>query len=130
MQLSLSSDEFAGEVILYCTVTDDSLSSAEDSISVTINDTDPPPGTENISNNFNNENILLYPNPSNEEIYIDLKEPGIQNVSYELIDINGEIIMQGKLLESILNVSDLGKGIYIFKLYADELIITEKIMIE
>lgn len=82
---------------------------------------------------FVNNKLLMYPNPTNTDLYIDTKNIDfISNI--KIVDLNG------KLLKDInrefndnsiihIDLSDLFKGIYILKLYTNEGIVSEKIII-
>lgn len=76
--------------------------------------------TKDITNN----NITFYPNPVNENIFIENN----QNSDYEIYDINGKKILNG--YDNQINVSSLEKGIYILKLIKDDKVSTKKFIKE
>jgi hypothetical protein len=66
---------------------------------------------------FSNK-IMVYPNPVNSKLKIELLESG--DYLYQLISADGEIILVGKLQESkVLKLDGIVSGIYIFKISND-----------
>lgn len=60
--------------------------------------------------------ILLYPNPTNDYIYIrDFITTGKQKIL--ITDIPGNKVLQQEIYSNKIIVSDLSKGVYFFKLY-------------
>lgn len=80
------------------------------------------PGTYlNINSNKTNINSLfVYPNPSENNIYISSNLENGQNGTLEVFDINGKKVMEknviGENYEINLNISELSSGVYIYKL--------------
>lgn len=68
------------------------------------------------SKNFDktNHKILLFPNPSNGEIQISDFQSA--NQAYQILDLNGKLMKSGNLNNSIINIQDLEKGIYLLKI--------------
>lgn len=80
--------------------------------------------------------VLMYPNPTTEEIKLSLNLEKPQTVKVDVVDLTGKTIysknygvLSGESLQTI-NVSDIAKGIYFVKVIADESIQTRKIVIE
>ena len=65
---------------------------------------------------FNEENIAIYPNPSNGIFNINTN---FQNVKYELISVQGRTLEQGSLDKKQLDFSNLAKGIYLLRLNSE-----------
>jgi len=63
-----------------------------------------------------NEESIVYPNPTDGEIYIKHLED--ENQWYQVIDINGKTLKSGNFVNSKMNISNLGKGIYFLKITA------------
>lgn len=63
-----------------------------------------------------NEETIIYPNPTDGEIII--KNLVDENQSYLVIDISGRIIKSGNVINSKMNIGNLGKGIYFLKIAA------------
>jgi hypothetical protein len=68
-------------------------------------------------------NIIVYPNPASEYIFIDSDK----DVFVELFDIKGAKLKQ--TTESYLNISELANGIYFVKLTSDNNISVQKIIV-
>lgn len=79
---------------------------------------------------FNEDNVVLYPNPCNSEFFID----GISLKSYELINSLGQIVKSSTLDENLdtqkISVSDLSEGIYYLKLSGLNGISNKKIIVK
>jgi hypothetical protein len=58
-------------------------------------------------------NIALYPNPTNEVIYLDVPDTLIGQ-TYTILDINGRILFKETILEktSAISVLNLARGTY------------------
>lgn len=69
----------------------------------------------------NNNDLVLYPNPSSDKIYLQSKIPmeGNEECKYELFDILGNKIFEGKLefINSIanINIEEMNNGVYMLK---------------
>jgi hypothetical protein len=77
------------------------------------------------------ENILIYPNPSSHNINIQLNNIK-GNADISVIDITGKSIFQisSSPTRDIVFVNNLAKGIYLVKVFADGKMFTEKVIIE
>ncbi|WP_426430749.1 FG-GAP-like repeat-containing protein [Winogradskyella sp. HB-48] len=63
---------------------------------------------------FDDFYVNIYPNPTSDYLYFNTND--INDIFYEIIDISGRIIMQGKIDDSeYLDVKNLSSGHYIFK---------------
>ena len=63
-----------------------------------------------------NNQLSLYPNPVKNQLTVDLLNNQNEEIgTYQIIDINGRIILRGSLSNGLnqVNVEDLSKGIYI-----------------
>ncbi len=79
-----------------------------------------------------NNNIQIYPNPANTDIYIDLinnlNAKTIQNISvYNLL---GEKVFESNAYIHQIPVSNFSKGVYLLKIDMNEMLFTKKIIIE
>ena len=70
------------------------------------------------NDNFNLDSVSLYPNPVSNVLNIKIDTNYNINESYIVSDIIGKIILKGKLNETktVIDVTDLSKGIYIIQL--------------
>jgi polyhydroxybutyrate depolymerase len=66
--------------------------------------------------NKSNEIITVYPNPSNGTFTIDIDN--YDNTNFQLLNVLGTVVYEGKIVEKTtkLNLNNLTKGIYIFKI--------------
>ncbi|HRG38524.1 MAG TPA: T9SS type A sorting domain-containing protein [Bacteroidia bacterium] len=82
-----------------------------------------------------NESILLYPNPTKDNLIIRLNAPADQNIEIRIIDIRGAIVKVEKTYaikgnqEIILNLNDLANGQYKAMFITPEGVSTQKIVI-
>lgn len=86
------------------------------------------------SNSINNTeaaNIVIYPNPSNDFIYIDAKKIAADIKSYKLVSLNGKVIITDSLDHSAMTISlqGLKPGIYFLQFETkNQGILTKKII--
>ena len=77
-------------------------------------------GTETLSaNEFENQNSLsIYPNPVKNNLQINLLDTSLTNSKYQILDLNGRVILEGNLTNEIsqINVENLLKGLYVLKI--------------
>ncbi|MFO0433622.1 MAG: T9SS type A sorting domain-containing protein, partial [Sphingobacteriaceae bacterium] len=65
-------------------------------------------------NQLNNENVLVYPNPANDELNVKLSD--LKNdVSIALYSINGSLISSQKMIkgEATIQTQNLSNGVYV-----------------
>lgn len=62
--------------------------------------------------------ILLYPNPFKDFIFLDFTTNDYRNSDYQLFDSSGKLVKEGKIKESKseLNFSDLPSAMYIIRI--------------
>ena len=68
--------------------------------------------------NISNEDIMLYPNPANDRVIIDLQRlNSVQKSNISIYNIQGQTILQQILQQEKtgIDISGLSKGIYILK---------------
>ena len=61
-----------------------------------------------------NENAILYPNPSENEI--NFSKFDLTNNEYQITDFDGKIVCTGKIYNNKISTADLEKGIYLLKI--------------
>ena len=64
------------------------------------------------------ENILVFPNPSDNNINIDLGESFIKNQKYSVFNLSGQLIEGGKIKSAIytIDISKYEPGVYLLKI--------------
>lgn len=69
--------------------------------------------TLNIENFQQNSEVIIYPNPANEKLFVELNQGSIQTI--QLIDFSGRLILDKKVSnnKTTINVSNLETGSYI-----------------
>jgi len=76
-------------------------------------------GTENLSNTeFDRQNtVAVYPNPAKNILNINLSDYSLVNNSYQILDLNGRVVLQGNLNSATnqINIENLSSGLYLFK---------------
>lgn len=79
-------------------------------------------------------NVSFFPNPTKEELNINLGSITENSYTFTLIDINGKTVLsktfsEPKLIESV-SITNLAKGMYLATLEAGDKKITKKIVVE
>ncbi len=81
----------------------------------------------------NDENfVLIYPNPTTENISIDLSNWKINDVvAFQILDLQGEIIVEDKIKsnKTTLNIENLQKGMYLLQIIQNTRRTTHKIVV-
>lgn len=57
----------------------------------------------------NSEKISIYPNPAHDTLFIHTEDV---EQNFQLLDINGKTVLEGKRLDKQLNISHLSNGVY------------------
>ncbi len=81
-------------------------------------------------NNFNS-NIVIYPNPTNETINIDIDNILDKNTYFEILNVLGQKIISKPILNqhSLFNIEQLKSGLYIVKIICNNKnVVTKKIV--
>ncbi len=91
-------------------------------------------GVKEVQNNLNN--FALFPNPAKESVQVSLSLAQSQPIHIEIFDLTGKLVqtvkkegMVGEFKEKI-DVKDLPKGTYLFKVSGNSVSETKKIVIE
>lgn len=80
---------------------------------------------------FSSNDFALFPNPATSIVNIKLKNVSSGNASVEVIDVQGKIVMQNVINESLqLNVRNLEAGLYFVKLKQNNNQTIKKLIIE
>ena len=74
--------------------------------------------------------ITMYPNPTNEKVYLTLTD--IPNATITIMDIQGNIVKKEEVLanetEVVLDVKDLASGTYTIMISNDKTRVTKKLI--
>ncbi|TAE45079.1 MAG: T9SS C-terminal target domain-containing protein [Cytophagales bacterium] len=97
-------------------------------------------GTENMSQVIfiknNNDKILVYPNPTSGEIFIQSNENKQSNLNWKLIDAQGKVILNGNdTLENVEKalsnqLRNQNKGMYMIEIQGSKEIYRQKLVVE
>lgn len=115
----------AGSYSIKVTATDTAGACVSDVFKLTVN-----LNTNAIEKEIDTDNLLVFPNPANQTIQIKTNNslPGI--ISYQLVDISGKNVKQGRPVSDIINITGINKGLYILYLRTENEIISKKIIVE
>jgi len=83
----------------------------------------------------NKTNINIYPNPNNGKFTINAKLNSYKNVTIEIINITGKVILTKTLnninyIEEVIDINNVSKGIYYIKVLNNSFVSQEKFIIE
>lgn len=69
-----------------------------------------------------NISITLYPNPTSDQITLEIKDLSFQKLKFQLFDIQGKLLNQQKITQfsSAIPFQDLSKGIYFLNILQEE----------
>ena len=80
---------------------------------------------QNLGINTDKSNLNIFPNPTNNFIFINSKEIGF----YTIYDLQGKSVLQGKLnVENKIDISVLKKGIYFLKINFPDRNVVKKVI--
>jgi len=77
--------------------------------------------------------VKIYPNPSTGILYLEIENPGNNDLSIKIINVKGQVIYIKNILTKLIEEIDLGnyaKGIYFIQVRSDKYFKTEKLIIE
>ncbi len=86
-----------------------------------------------ISNPILNQEVLVYPVPASDRIFVVLTNPDLRLVTASLSDISGRMVMAPVRINasgSTIDVSRLNEGLYILRLDTDDGFMVRKIIVE
>lgn len=76
-----------------------------------------------------NNDILLYPNPATNKLFITSKN-GLKIETVNIYNQIGQKVLHGNKIKDNIDISTLGQGIYIIEMTSSELKIRQKLIIE
>ena len=64
----------------------------------------------------------IYPNPATDVVKLKIKDFNVENLCYQLYDLNGQLLQNGKIIcnESIIPLGNLAPATYFLKVVHDE----------
>jgi hypothetical protein len=82
-----------------------------------------------IEENNSQAPLLVYPNPAADIIQINIPYPSA-NGSFELLNMEGKVLRNGQVAADIfsMDVSDLSSGVYVIKLYINNVVLHSKLI--
>lgn len=88
-------------------------------------------------NNVNNDlGVVITPNPATNQFRLVFEEDYSTELSYELLDLSGSVVLSGNIetqnsnSSQSINVSTLSSGIYLLQLKSNSTIYTNRIVVE
>jgi len=84
------------------------------------------------SRRINSKHYNLYPNPAKHHFTLQLKDPELQNIKVEILDLKGDKVYQSIIRnsEQIIDCRTLSQGMYILKISNSNNIFVEKLLIQ
>lgn len=62
----------------------------------------------------------IFPNPTAEQVWIQVNSKGIENLNYQLYDIQGKLLSENKFeIQTTISLKKLREGIYFLRLYSE-----------
>ena len=71
--------------------------------------------------------INLYPNPAQDMLLITA--PDVDNIHVQAYDLQGKLLLKRKVNNSLIDVSSLNAGVYLFELRLDDTLVVKKVII-
>jgi len=87
-----------------------------------------PTGTMSLQKS-NNKEFIVHPNPANDFVIIENLND-TKGISCQIIDVNGQVVLEKNLEKNIIDISQLPNGIYLLKLYNKNISLTQKLIIQ
>jgi hypothetical protein len=86
----------------------------------------------NVEDFFSNNNLSIYPNPTNGKLYVDLKQVPAEGIDVVVTDITGRIILRTHLDDSrsVIDIAGESSGVYFLQLTVEDNVVTKRIMLQ
>jgi hypothetical protein len=81
-----------------------------------------------VETTYNNTEIILFPNPANDEVNLIFKDKSASNINVELISFDGKVLFNNKLFNNTISLTNLSSGIYFVKVISNEKTIMKKLI--
>ena len=83
-------------------------------------------------NDFLDECVIVYPNPTSNKINIEFGQLSLENLTLNIFDLKGQLVYKTEEIESsmIIDVSNFTKGLYKLEIFNQNHHINKKILIE
>jgi hypothetical protein len=75
-----------------------------------------------IDNSFKNIELSIYPNPTTNQVTLSLSDYNLDNLSYNVFDINGKLILTNRINSNAETIyfNDLNSSIYFVKIIEND----------
>ena len=80
----------------------------------------PSPTTTSNNDLEGDSNIIIYPNPTAQKIFVGFSHPSVIIDEFKIVDFYGKIVMENKLNNNEIDVSQLAKGSYILQFHTQK----------
>lgn len=87
-----------------------------------------PVGIADIYNNANQ--VVIYPNPVSDKLFITTSLAGSQNMTVGIIDVAGKLVKEIKSADGSIDFNDITKGYYVLKIQTPDGIFIKKVVKE
>ena len=94
-------------------------------------------GTVDINYILQTQDFVLYPNPSNGQIHMVLKNHFSENITIKINNVNGRVIYINEIpnngsgvISETIDLNGYSKGIYFVKIYGERLVLIEKFILK
>lgn len=81
-----------------------------------------------IDENELNNAISVYPNPIQNVLYIDVKDPDVKTVDVEILDITGRSVARLPINDGAVETSQLKSGTYVIHINTNKGVLTRKVL--
>ena len=77
------------------------------------------------------ENVMIYPNPANDVVYVSLKNQG-ENISWVLYNVSAQVVKKADVTTSDfeINLGDVKGGLYFLNINVDGKQMVKKVVVE
>ncbi|MES2286614.1 MAG: choice-of-anchor V domain-containing protein [Bacteroidota bacterium] len=87
-----------------------------------------PVGIADINDNSNQ--VVVYPNPVSDKLYITTSLTGSENMTVDIFDVAGKLVKESKNADGPIDFNDITKGYYVLKIKTPDGVFTKKVVKE